>query len=101
MFQLILEKLMSYIPLKTQNLFINIKSKCEWKLALTFFKPDCYHGFFEAIGNEFDDLKEKILNADVLDACRSCTESSCRIKTHLSWICKTSPPTDCIGMLHC
>jgi hypothetical protein len=36
---------------------------------LTFFKPvDCYHGFFEAIGNEFDDLNRKDINADVLDA---------------------------------
>jgi hypothetical protein len=40
------------------------------EVAMTFFKPvDCYHGFFEAIGNEFDDLngRKDIINADVLD----------------------------------
>jgi hypothetical protein len=71
------------------------------EVAVTFFKPvDCYHGFFEAIGNEFDDLngRKDIINADVLDTGSILHRSSCRIKTHLSWICKTSPPTDCIGM---
>lgn len=106
-FQLIhgkVDVLHSFIENNYKNLFINIKSKCEWKLAINFFKPvDCYHGgsFFEAIGNEFDDLNRRkdIINADVLDAWFDpAPKILSELKTHLPWICKTSPPTDCTGM---
>ena len=73
-------------------------------MKISFFKPtQCYHGgaFFEAIGSEFDALNKRkdIINADVLDAWFNPSPKVLdELKTHLSWICKTSPPTDCGGM---
>ena len=68
-----IEELNAFIADKFKNTLIKIKDQCEWKLAIDFFKPaNCYHGgaFFDAIGNEFDDLNKRknIINADVLDA---------------------------------
>lgn len=84
--------------------FSKVMKSCKWKLAIDFFKPaNCYHGgaFFDAIGVEFDDLNKRnnIINADVLDAWFDPTPQIKNIfENHFSWICKTSPPTDCDGM---
>lgn len=85
--------------------FSKVKERCDWKLAIDFFKPaSCYHGgaFFEAIGVEFDNLNKRkdIINADVLDAWFDPSPKLTKeIEDHFSWICKTSPPTDCAGMI--
>jgi len=87
-----------------KTLFIKLQKQCQWNLEFAFFTPaDCYHGgaFFDAIGNEFDDLERRktIINADVLDAWFDPSPKILEaLKTHLPWICKTSPPTDCSGM---
>ena len=99
-----IEELNAFIADKFKNTLIKIKDQCEWKLAIDFFKPaNCYHGgaFFDAIGNEFDDLNKRkdIINADVLDAWFDPAPQLIKeVGNHLSWICKTSPPTDCSGM---
>jgi histidinol-phosphate/aromatic aminotransferase/cobyric acid decarboxylase-like protein/GNAT superfamily N-acetyltransferase len=97
-------ELNDFIENNFKNTFTKIKEQCDWKLAIDFFKPaNCYHGgaFFDAIGNEFDDLnrRKNIINADVLDAWFDpAPKLISEIENQLSWICKTSPPTDCIGM---
>jgi histidinol-phosphate/aromatic aminotransferase/cobyric acid decarboxylase-like protein/GNAT superfamily N-acetyltransferase len=98
------EELNAFIENNFKNIFIKIKQHCQWKLGIDFFKPaNCYHGgaFFDAIGNEFDDLNKRrnIINADVLDAWFDPAPQLIKeLGNHLSWICKTSPPTACIGM---
>jgi histidinol-phosphate/aromatic aminotransferase/cobyric acid decarboxylase-like protein/GNAT superfamily N-acetyltransferase len=98
------EALNTFIENNFKNIFIKIRQQCEWRLAIDFFKPaNCYHGgaFFDAIGNEFDDLNKRrnIINADVLDAWFDPAPRLIKeLETHFSWICKTSPPTDCLGM---
>ena len=93
-----------FIENNFKNLFIKLERQCIWNLEISFFKPsECYHGgqFFEAIGNEFDNLNRRktIINADVLDAWFDPSPKILEeLETHLSWICKTSPPTDCSGM---
>jgi histidinol-phosphate/aromatic aminotransferase/cobyric acid decarboxylase-like protein/GNAT superfamily N-acetyltransferase len=98
------EELNAFMENNFKNIFIKIKQHCQWKLGIDFFKPaNCYHGgaFFDAIGNEFDDLNKRrnIINADVLDAWFDPAPQLIKeLGNHLSWICKTSPPTACIGM---
>lgn len=98
------EELNTFIENNFKNFLIKIKQRCEWKFAIDFFKPaKCYHGgaFFDAIGIEFDDLNKRknIINADVLDAWFDPAPNLINeLGNHLSWICKTSPPTDCLGM---
>ena len=98
------EELNAFIEKNFKSFFIKIRQQCDWKLAIDFFKPaKCYHGgaFFDAIGNEFDDLNKRrnIINADVLDAWFDpAPQLINELGNHLSWICKTSPPTDCLGM---
>jgi histidinol-phosphate/aromatic aminotransferase/cobyric acid decarboxylase-like protein/N-acyl-L-homoserine lactone synthetase len=94
----------THFELHFKTLFKKLQKQCHWNLDIAFFKPsDCYHGgsFFDAIGNEFDDLdrRKKIINADVLDAWFDPSPKILEaLATHLPWICKTSPPTDCGGM---
>ena len=94
----------TYFEQRFKLLFKKLEKQCQWKLDIAFFKPtDCYHGgsFFNAIGNEFDDLnrRQHIINADVLDAWFDPSPKVLdALKNHLPWICKTSPPTDCEGM---
>jgi len=76
----------------------------DWRLDMPFDADDgCYHGgaFFEAIGDEFDDLRrrEKIINADVLDAWFDPSPLvTAALTEHLPWLLRTSPPTNCEGM---
>jgi histidinol-phosphate/aromatic aminotransferase/cobyric acid decarboxylase-like protein/predicted N-acetyltransferase YhbS len=87
------------------KLITDLERHTEWNLnGIDFYKSDLvYHGgaFFEAIGEEFDDLarKEEIISADVLDAW---FEPAPRVlqalAQNLSWTLRTSPPTGCEGM---
>ena len=98
------DELHYFVEKKRKMFFSEVLKRCEWKLTIDYFKPaNCYHGgaFFDAIGVEFDDLnrRSKIINADVLDAWFDpAPEVISKLKNHFSWICKTSPPTDCNGM---
>jgi histidinol-phosphate/aromatic aminotransferase/cobyric acid decarboxylase-like protein len=83
----------------------HLERNVDWRLTgVNFNKNDsCYHGgdFFEAIGNEFDDLRKKddVINADVLDAWFDpAPRVLAALATHLPWIMKTSPPTGSEGM---
>lgn len=63
-----------------------------------------YHGgaFFDAIGNEFSNLEnsEKVISADVLDAWFDPTPKAvAKIKEYLPFALKTSPPTQCEGLI--
>lgn len=98
------DELNDFIDNNYKLLFQKVRNHCDWKLAIEFFKPaQCYHGgaFFDAIGTEFDDLdrRQNIINADVLDAWFDPAPQLIHdIKSHIAWIFKTSPPTDCAGM---
>ncbi len=94
----------TFIENNYKQLFLKLEKQCSWNLDITFFKPtDCYHGgaFFDAIGNEFDDLskRKKIINADVLDAWFDPSPKILKVfESNFSWLSKTSPPSNCEGM---
>ena len=64
----------------------------------------CYHGgaFFQAIGEDFTHLERRhdIINADVLDAwfppAPQIVEA---LQRDLEWLLRTSPPTNCSGLI--
>jgi histidinol-phosphate/aromatic aminotransferase/cobyric acid decarboxylase-like protein len=63
----------------------------------------CFHGgaFFEAIGEEFDDLAKRtaIVNADVLDAPFSPSPRVlAALRADLGWLARTSPPVHAEGL---
>ena len=99
-----LNELNNHFKTNYKQLSIKLYENCIWDLGISFFKPiECYHGgaFFEAIGEEFDDLnrRKKIINADVLDAWFPPSPKILReLESKLSWICRTSPPSYCRGM---
>ena len=100
------EELNAFVDLNLKSFFTELNNRCKWDLPIDFFKPaNCYHGgaFFDAIGNNFDDLNKRknIINADVLDAWFDpAPEIKQELENHFSWIIKTSPPTDCSGMVN-
>jgi len=100
------EELNTFIEKNFKSFFTKVKNRCNWGLAIDFFKPaNCYHGgaFFDAIGPEFDNLNKRknIINADVLDAWFDPSpQIKDKLENHLLWICRTSPPTDCMGMIN-
>ncbi len=107
MFELLygnVKALNTFIEDNYKQLLLKLAKQCFWNLEIPFFKPtECYHGgeFFEAIGKEFDNLnrRKKIINADVLDAWFDPSPKIIdELKSNLTWISKTSPPTDCSGM---
>ncbi|MCY2965973.1 MAG: histidinol-phosphate transaminase, partial [Planctomycetota bacterium] len=64
----------------------------------------CYHGgaFFEAVGPGFDNLDRRhaIINADVLDAWFPPAPGVlATLREHLDWVLRTSPPTQCEGLI--
>ena len=64
----------------------------------------CVHGgaFFDAIGNDFADLERRhgVVNADVLDAWFDPAPGVlAALREHLAWALRTSPPTDCSGLV--
>jgi histidinol-phosphate/aromatic aminotransferase/cobyric acid decarboxylase-like protein/GNAT superfamily N-acetyltransferase len=82
-----------------------IESNTDWRLSFPFQKPAaCYHGgaFFEAVGPGFDSLEraETIINADVLDAWFPPSPKVLdALRERLPWLLRTSPPTDCSGLV--
>lgn len=82
-----------------------LEDTIEWNLPLVFREPPaCYHGgaFFEAIGEEFDalDRSAQIVNADVLDAWFPPAPGVlAALRAHLPWLVRTSPPTNCEGLV--
>lgn len=64
----------------------------------------CVHGgaFFDAIGDDFADLERRhgVVNADVLDAWFDPAPGVlAALREHLAWALRTSPPTDCGGLV--
>jgi histidinol-phosphate/aromatic aminotransferase/cobyric acid decarboxylase-like protein len=82
-----------------------IEGNTDWRLSFPFQKPAaCFHGgaFFEAIGPGFDSLErsETIINADVLDAWFPPAPGVLSaLQERLPWLLRTSPPTDCSGLI--
>ena len=77
----------------------------DWRLDAPM-RPtaNCYHGgaFFDAIGPRFDTLERRheIINADVLDAWFDPSPNVLgALRAHLPWLMRTSPPTQCEGMV--
>jgi histidinol-phosphate/aromatic aminotransferase/cobyric acid decarboxylase-like protein len=81
-----------------------MSSRVNWKMDFPFLKtPYCFHGgaFFEAIGSGFHalDRHKVIVNADVLDAWfPPSPRVITALREHLSWLIRTSPPTQCEGL---
>ncbi|MFW6152438.1 MAG: aminotransferase class I/II-fold pyridoxal phosphate-dependent enzyme [Verrucomicrobiota bacterium] len=82
-----------------------LRRRVDWKLTFPFGETEqCYHGgaFFDAIGSDFKSLKRRkeIINADVLDAWfPPAPEVTRTLREHLPWLIRTSPPTQCEGMV--
>jgi histidinol-phosphate/aromatic aminotransferase/cobyric acid decarboxylase-like protein len=79
--------------------------KIRWQLPFLFSQPSpCFHGgaFFASVGERFGNLErhKEIINADVLDAwfppAPGVIDS---LKKDLPWLLRTSPPTDCAGLI--
>ena len=77
----------------------------DWELDLPLAPPaGCYHGgaFFDSIGPRFDDLdrRHRVINADVLDAWYDPSPRVLEaLVEHLPWLLRTSPPTECEGLV--
>jgi histidinol-phosphate/aromatic aminotransferase/cobyric acid decarboxylase-like protein/GNAT superfamily N-acetyltransferase len=89
----------------SQPVLDRIEDTIKWNLPLVFREPPaCYHGgaFFEAVGEEFGSLDRSahIVNADVLDAWFPPAPAVlAALRAHLSWLVRTSPPTNCEGLV--
>jgi histidinol-phosphate/aromatic aminotransferase/cobyric acid decarboxylase-like protein/GNAT superfamily N-acetyltransferase len=87
------------------SLLGRLEWRVDWRLPFAFRAPAaCYHGgaFFEAIGEEFDDLHRisSIISADVLDAWfPPSPRVLAAVEEYLPWLLKTSPPTACSGLV--
>ena len=82
-----------------------VERKTRWTLGIPLRKPAaCFHGgaFFEAIGSRFERLHTvpKVINADVLDAWFPPAPKVLHaLEQYLPWLLRTSPPTDCEGLI--
>lgn len=82
-----------------------LREGCAWELDVPFDEPAaCYHGgaSFRAIGDTFDDLgrAEHVVGADVLDAWFPPAPGVLEaLQKHLPLLLRSSPPTDCGGLL--
>jgi len=95
------------------NTLERLSRRVDWRLECAFADapagppsapPACFHGgaFFEAIGPGFESLdrRRRVINADVLDAWFPPAPGVLdTLKQHLEWTLRTSPPTDCSGLL--
>jgi histidinol-phosphate/aromatic aminotransferase/cobyric acid decarboxylase-like protein/GNAT superfamily N-acetyltransferase len=87
------------------GLLARLENNTDWKLNFPFRKPTrCFHGgsFFSAIGTTFQtlDRSQTIINADVLDAWFPPAPGVLSaLQEHLPWLLRTSPPTDCDGLV--
>ncbi len=88
-----------------RELLARFEREVDWHLAFPFRKPaPCFHGgaFFTAIGDEFESLERSrgIINADVLDAWFPPAPGViAALQEHLPWLLRTSPPTNCDGLV--
>jgi histidinol-phosphate/aromatic aminotransferase/cobyric acid decarboxylase-like protein len=86
-------------------LLARLEARTEWQLPFPFQRPAaCFHGgaFFSAIGEDFATLARRydVINADVLDAWFPPAPGVLDdLQAHLPWLLRTSPPTDCGGLL--
>ncbi|MFM8470175.1 MAG: aminotransferase class I/II-fold pyridoxal phosphate-dependent enzyme [Limisphaerales bacterium] len=82
-----------------------LEGRVDWQLTFPFRQPAaCFHGgaFFASIGPKFDRLERRhdIINADVLDAWfPPSPKVLAALNEHLPWLLRTSPPTDCEGLV--
>ncbi len=82
-----------------------LEQRSDWRLDIPFHsRAACHHGgaFFEAIGEEFDHLERSrdVINADVLDAWfPPSPRVVAALDEYLPWLLRTSPPTNCAGMI--
>jgi histidinol-phosphate/aromatic aminotransferase/cobyric acid decarboxylase-like protein/GNAT superfamily N-acetyltransferase len=82
-----------------------LRRSCRWSLPIQFDESKvCYHGgaSISAIGDTFADLSraEEIITADVLDAWfPPAPDVTAALREHLPYLLRTSPPTDCSGLL--
>jgi len=82
-----------------------LESHAQWRLDIPFqHRPACSHGgaFFDAIGNDFRHLERsrEIISADVLDAWFPPSPLVISaVGEHLAFLLRTSPPTDCAGLI--
>ncbi len=90
---------------RISGLLTRLEERTDWKLPFAFRKPAaCFHGgaFFEVIGERFDNLRSRhdIINADVLDAWFPPAPGVlAALQAELPWLLRTSPPTDCRGLI--
>ncbi len=88
-----------------QRLLDRLACSADWRLGVPFLPPAaCFHGggFFDAVGTEFDQLEKgrSVINADVLDAWFPPSPRVLEaLRDYLDWVTRTSPPTDCGGMV--
>lgn len=86
-------------------LLTRLEARTAWRLPFPFRQPAaCFHGgaFFSAIGETFDTLERRldVINADVLDAWFPPAPAvTAALSAHLPWLMRTSPPTDCAGLI--
>ncbi|MCI0745200.1 MAG: aminotransferase class I/II-fold pyridoxal phosphate-dependent enzyme [Verrucomicrobia subdivision 3 bacterium] len=87
------------------NVVERLEEKTDWQLQFPFRRPAaCFHGgdFFKALGESFDALakREGIISADVLDAWFDPAPGVMEaLREHLPWLLRTSPPTQCRGLI--
>lgn len=85
--------------------FARLERGVDWRLPVPFRPPaGCFHGgaFFDAIGDDLRDLgrRHAVVNADVLDAWFDPAPGVLKaLGEHLPWALRTSPPTDCAGLV--
>ncbi len=82
-----------------------LEQRSDWRLDIPFHsRAACYHGgaSFESVGEEFDHLERSrdVINADVLDAWfPPSPRVVAALDEYLPWLLRTSPPTNCGGMI--
>src|SRR5258706_5298667 len=87
------------------GLLDRLEGKTVWELNFPFRQPAaCFHAgaFFDAIGTAFDSLERSrtVINADVLDAWfPPSPKALAALQEYLRWLLRTSPPTDCGGLI--
>ncbi|WP_309721721.1 histidinol-phosphate transaminase [Armatimonas sp.] len=91
-----------------QPLLTRLLKRVHWNLPFDAWpqkaRASCYHGgaFFGAIGADFSQLERRrsVINADVLDAWFDPAPAvQTALAEHLPWLLKTSPPTQCEGLV--
>ena len=93
------EALRQYMMAHTDK-FRQALGEVDWQLDVPFEpQANCYHGgaFFEAIGDQFDDLsrRDQVINGDVLDAWFDPSPKVLdALHEHLPWLLRTSPPVE-------